>query len=157
MTRSDMIFVQIFIFLKISLLSRSRTISRLGCYQSRLGKPRFQNDRDPESIGFIKLYAEDTALVYGEKDFKTLKSKMVEDLNKLIPWLKSLNLFINFDKTKYIIFSKNFSSTRDRFDRIKIGFDTISRTNTYNYLGLLNDEKLNWSAHIHNLCSKISK
>ncbi len=31
-------------------LSRSRTRSHLGCYQSRLGKPRFWNDRDPESI-----------------------------------------------------------------------------------------------------------
>jgi hypothetical protein len=55
MTRSDMIFVQNFIFLKISLLSRSRTRSRLGCYQSRLGKPRFRNDRDPESIESNKL------------------------------------------------------------------------------------------------------
>jgi hypothetical protein len=45
-----MVFVQFFIFLKISFLSRSRTRSRLGSFKSRLGKPRFQNDRDPESI-----------------------------------------------------------------------------------------------------------
>jgi hypothetical protein len=110
-----------------------------------------------ELNAFIQLYADDTALVYGEKDLKTLKCKMTEDLNKLVPWLKSLNLAINYEKTKYILFNKNSSNHRDRFDRIQIGSDTILRTNSYSYLGLIIDEKLNWSAHISSLCSKISK
>jgi hypothetical protein len=44
-----MVFVQFFIYLKISFLSRSRT-------RSRLGKPRFQNDRDPESIDIVSYF-----------------------------------------------------------------------------------------------------
>jgi hypothetical protein len=61
-------FVQIFIFLKISFLSRSRTRSRLGCYQSRLGKPRFRNDRDPESILFSTTYFDEISIFGLSKD-----------------------------------------------------------------------------------------
>lgn len=107
--------------------------------------------------GQIQLFADDTALIYGERDFNTLKRKMTEDITRLSSWLSNLNLHINFEKTKFIIFKLNTSNYRNAFYSIKIGQNTILATNNYCYLGLEIDNLMSWSLHIETVCNKISK
>lgn len=82
---------------------------------------------------------------------------MIDDLNKLVPWFQSLNLAINFDKTKFIIFKSINWNIRDSFNIIEFGNNKISSVSEYNYLGLIIDENLNWKCHIAYICSKISR
>jgi hypothetical protein len=106
--------------------------------------------------GFIQLYADDMALVYGEPQFHLLKKRMTEDLETLIPWLSSINFSINFSKTKFIIFKNSHINPNNTFHSISLSDNTIFSTTDYDYLGLKIDQWLNWSQHVSKIARKIS-
>jgi hypothetical protein len=106
--------------------------------------------------GFIQLYADDMAIVFGEKHFTQLKQKMTEDLSIIIPWLSSINFSINFKKTKFIIFRNAHTATTDIFHSVKFQNDSISAISNYDYLGLTIDQYMTWTNHISKVSRKIS-
>ena len=69
-------------------------------------------------------------------------------------WLKSNQISINADKTKYILFSynKNVNLTD-----ISVGNDTINETSVTKFLGIHLDEKLNFVHHITEISMKVAK
>jgi hypothetical protein len=106
--------------------------------------------------GHVQLYADDTALVYSEKDFSSLQRKMTMDLQTLLPWLERRNLLLNFDKTKFILFKRKNMNLANIFHTITINNRIICSVSEYDFLGLRIDENINWSPHISMLCSRIS-
>jgi hypothetical protein len=106
--------------------------------------------------GFIQLYADDMAMVFGEKQYSSLKQKMTEDLATIIPWLASINLSINFKKTKFIVFRSAQTNTETIFHNIVYQNNTISATSEYEYLGLTIDKFMTWASHISKVSRKIS-
>ena len=62
---------------------------------------------------------------------------------------------LNVDKTFYMIFHR----TRIKTDELslRIGQGTLKETSQHKYLGLIIDNKLNWSAHISHVKNKVSK
>lgn len=106
--------------------------------------------------GFIQLYADDMAIVYGESQHHVLKGKMIDDLDILVPWLAKINFTINFAKTKFIIFRSSRSNSNNIFHCLHYGPNTIYSTTDYDYLGLTVDEWLNWSCHISKVSRRIS-
>ena len=70
--------------------------------------------------------------------------------------LLDLNLVINAKKTKYIIFKSRNMHTTDIFHSLMINNEKIDSVNEYNYLGLIIDEKQNWSSHVAKVANKIS-
>ena len=104
--------------------------------------------------GTITLFADDTSLFYFGKDLQLLKAQMEEDLCTLIGWLRKSQLFINLQKTVYMIFCK--PSQRSEIDlNIKIGEKSINRVDCVKFLGLIIDETLSWEHHIHHIAKKI--
>lgn len=56
--------------------------------------------------GEIVAQADDTVVIYEDKDIKQLYTKASEGINKIYNWLTQNKLKINIDKTKYIEFSQ---------------------------------------------------
>ena len=70
-------------------------------------------------------------------------------------WLNANNLTLNVDKIFYMIFHR----IRIKTDKLSltIGQGTLKKTSPHKYLGLIIDNKLNWSAHISHVKNKVSK
>jgi hypothetical protein len=107
-------------------------------------------------FGTLQCFADDTVLVYGESNFRMLKSKMTADLETLKTFFSNINLSINFTKTKFIIFKRINMKLFDFFEEIEVQNRIVSRVSQYNYLGIVIDENLNWLPHIKHIASKIS-
>ena len=54
-------------------------------------------------------FADDTCIIYANKEPKTLETNINHDLNKLTEWLRANRLSLNVDKTKLIIFRSKYS------------------------------------------------
>lgn len=65
------------------------------------------------------------------------------DLEVIRTILSYLHLQINLEKSKFLLFRN-----KRKIDSIQIGSDNINRVQEIRYLGLLIDDRLNWSNHI---------
>lgn len=108
--------------------------------------------------GDIFLYADDIAIVYGAKDKLSLKDKMEQDLILLNCWLENHFLKMNLRKTKYILFQGRASLDNFVSNSLKISLDNslIERVDSYDYLGVIIDEKLKFDSHIDMIRSRIT-
>ena len=83
---------------------------------------------------------------------------IVQQLNALcniLPnWVISNGLALNLKKTKYMLFSRQNIELPDEF---KILNKKIDHVKVARFLGVIVDQKLNWSAHIKTLKSKMSR
>jgi hypothetical protein len=118
------------------------------------------------------LFADDTSL-YGEitnffaqpggrrlppktsAHMEILSGKINESLARIVEWLKINKLSLNADKTKYMIFHN--TQKMEIYKQLKLEMDgiIIERTETFNFLGLVLNETLTWSDHIHKIGGKI--
>lgn len=105
---------------------------------------------------YIQLYADDAVLVISDRSFLGLKSKMSQDLTNISIWLKSIGLSLNTNKSKFLIIRKINRDNRNLFDTVEFQNTSISSCTSYNYLGLIIDENLNWQLHLEKICSKVS-
>ena len=78
------------------------------------------------------------------------------ELKLLSEWYKCNNLFLNFDKTKYIIFHSRNRKVINTTP-IRIENNVIERTESIDFLGILIHESLDWKYHIMNIISKLSR
>lgn len=82
-----------------------------------------------------------------------------KELAKISEWLNNNKLYVNYDKTNYMIFKPNmyrqYSSVYE-CNTIKFDGHLIKRICSTKYLGVIIDENLNWSEHIKTLLDKVS-
>jgi hypothetical protein len=106
--------------------------------------------------GKIFLYADDIALVYGTKDPGELKKQMECDLILLNCWLENHFLLLNLKKTKYILFDgrAQFEFFLPGALDINLNNTKIERVSSFQYLGLIIDEKLTFDEHIKSITSR---
>ena len=107
------------------------------------------------------MFADDTTIYGTGSDIETLYSNMNDDLDCLDAWFKANKLSLNVGKTRYILFNNNRKENTDEEDTepltLQINRLIIEKTTSMKFLGLIIDEKLNWSEHIKNTINKISK
>ena len=103
----------------------------------------------------VHHFADDTNLLFTNKDPLKLQRIVNIALAKLVEWLRANRLSLNVDKTEFII----FRPPRQTCDRIILRLDgkKIYETPKIKYLGLLMDSRLNWKFHIHELTKKLSR
>ena len=119
----------------------------------------FLNDLHIVFISSIPiLFADDTNLIFKDKDVNTLKLTMNNELKKLNIWLCENKLTINIDKSSYILIHDKFNDNKyiNNFV-LHINGNIINRVQYYKFLGITIDEKLNWKKHINNIANKLSK
>jgi len=110
----------------------------------------------------ITLFADDTNLLFSDKNLKSLESTVNNELLKLYDWLTANKLTLNAKKSNYVIFKprqKRMSHIISiRFYDSKTNtFVNLEQKNCVKYLGIYFDENLSWKFHINLICTKISK
>jgi hypothetical protein len=73
------------------------------------------------------------------------------DLNKLSEWCERNSLFLNVDKFKTITFSRTRYPVQFSY---MLGGTVLDRVNSINDLGVIMDEKMNFSEHIDVMVGK---
>ena len=87
------------------------------------------------------LFADDTNIYYESKTLKDIEKTINEELNKLFIWLNVNRLFLNIDKTNYIIFHP-YNTSMEGHITIKINNKVIDQKEYIKYLGVLMDSTL---------------
>ena len=107
----------------------------------------------------FNLFADDTNLLYADKNLKSLETIVNCELFKVVGWLIANKLSLNIKTTNYIIFHPyqkriNYNICIKAYDsRTKTFFDLESKDHV-KYLGVIIDEHLPWKHHINIYCFK---
>ena len=78
-------------------------------------------------------------------------------LYKLSIWLKRNTLYLNTDKTYYIIFHRARIKLPDIECPIIMNNSLLSNIQTHKYLGVILDSKMSWTQHIAYVKNKVAK
>ena len=107
---------------------------------------------------FSTLYhfADDTNLLYSNRNEKLLRKNINTDLRLIFQWLCANRLSVNVDKTDFIVFKSPRKSLKERIT-LKLNGKDIFESKKLRYLGLMMDEKLTWKFHISQLKKKLSQ
>ena len=105
----------------------------------------------------VILFADDTTLYTSSKNIVQLYADINSDLADLIEWFRANKLSLNTSKTHYMLFSHVKGVYNSVQHTVKIDSDVIARKHHCKFLGIMIDDKLNWSEHINYIHSKLSK
>ena len=99
------------------------------------------------------FFADYTNLFCTGTDVKDIR-QINEEMAKIYAWVNANKLSLDIDKTNFIMFMpKSFSYCADY---IVINQTRIQEVKETKFLGVIIDNKLNWSAHISYISKKIS-
>ena len=108
------------------------------------------------------LFADDTILLYADKNLKSLEKSVNNELLKVSEWLNANKLTLNAKKSNYVIF-RPYQRKQGYLVNIQM-LDNSTYTSTsleckehVKYLGILLDSNLSWKFHIEYVALKISK
>ena len=92
-------------------------------------------------------------------NIKTLFATVNHELEKISLWFIANRLLLNVKKTKYTLFHKK--SVRYniplKLPDLKIANNSIERTTSIKFLGVMIDENITWGDHIHAIEKKTCK
>ena len=100
------------------------------------------------------VIADYTSIIFTHSNSLDLKHEIDAVMEKIIKWFETNSLRLNFDKTYFMHFMTKPNLGVDL--QISYKADTISTTNTTNFLGLSMESSLSWKIHIEHLSSKLN-
>ena len=86
---------------------------------------------------------------------ENLQSKINTDLESLSLWLNNNLLTLNYEKTKFMIFSNKKHAHSDI--NINVQNEKVQRERSMKYLGITLSEDFSWHEHIDNMINKINQ
>ena len=102
------------------------------------------------------LYADDAVLVVAASTSRELTDVLRHDFNEISNWYISNILTVNVKKTKSMLSgSKTMLLSFSNFT-FSAGEDQVNRVSSFNYLGVVLDEKWKWKMHVNNLLRKLA-
>ena len=103
----------------------------------------------------VHHFADDTSLLYINKNLSTIQKKVNQDLKSLCTWLRANKISLNASKTELII----FRDPRKKLSDIKLKNDgkKLVPCTSVKYLGVYLDCHLNWHVHRAELSTKLSR
>ena len=104
---------------------------------------------------FCVLFADDTNVFLNDKDINKLFQNIEFELSKLYNWLLVNKLTLNLAKTHFMVFHK--SKHKWYNIDIKINNVRIEQVKHTKFLGVIFDDRLDWSNHISYINTKIAK
>ena len=111
-------------------------------------------------FAFSKLtvhhFADDTNLLFANKNIGTIESNVNYELKILVDWLRSNKLSLNELKTELIMFHP-IKKKLPRSPNIKLNNYKLKLKSHVKYLGITIDEVLPWNKHIDNLSKKLAR
>ena len=108
------------------------------------------------SLSGLKVvhFADDSTLHLSMDKNENIGPRINDELAIINTWLVSNKLYLNIDKTKYMIFS-----IKDKPPDITlvIGNSLIERTTVQKFLGVFIDDRLTFAEHANKICAKMSR
>ena len=103
----------------------------------------------------FNLFADDTSLFYSNNNQAEAIETINTELEKIAQWLAANKLSLNVGKSKLLIFNKkkNYDSNLS----VVLNGQTLEEVDHAKYLGVLVDNKLNWSFQINAVKLKLAK
>ena len=114
-----------------------------------------------DKINFY-LFADDTNLLYVNKNLKSLEVVMNAELLKIVEWLTANKLSLNIKKTNFVIFHP-YQKRLNHDVNIKVNDNCLNKyfilecKEYVKYLGVMIDNHLSWKRHIYYVALKISR
>ena len=115
------------------------------------------NDLPSALLFSSTFFGDDTLLSMADKNLDTLEKRVNSDLKLIDDWLQNNKLSLNYSKTCYLLFSKHHHISVNSKFSVHMNHSKIEKSNSVKYLGLLIDDKLNWSAHAQYLFLQLAK
>ena len=107
------------------------------------------------SASNVGLVADDTNLFCTGKNLGDIVNEINVEIDKLYSWVKANKLSLNVEKTNFMLFTPKCFPRN--MDDLLINGNRISEVNETKFLGVIIDNKLNWSPHIMHISKKIAK
>ena len=123
----------------------------------------YMNDLQFSSDKFnFYLFADDTNILYANKDLKSLETIVNCELEKVYNWLTVNRLTLNIKKSNYVIFRPHqkkltYQPKINIYDNEKQTLTQLECKDYVKYLGILIDHSLAWKNHIEQITLKISR
>lgn len=113
----------------------------------------------------IISYADDTALLFHEKGWCSVTKVAENGLKTVMQHLDASLLTLNTDKTKFLAFSLKNSEVIDNvkvhahkcYGATECDCICLDKVSSLKYLGVILDDRLNWSHHLQVLSGRIRK
>ena len=103
------------------------------------------------------LYADDTNILYSDKDLTKIHNVVNDNLKKVCHWFKCNKLSVNSKKCNYIVFRSSSRRLELEDLYVRLNEDAIPRVDCTKFLGVIIDEQLTWKPHIAYIQNKIAK
>jgi len=108
------------------------------------------------------MFADDTNILYADKNLRSMEFIVNQELCKLYDWLTASKLTMNIKKRNFVIFSP--AQRKFTYQPKIVMFDNEQNKNValeckefIKYLGILIDNDLSWKQHIDHITIKISR
>ena len=101
----------------------------------------------------IHMYADDAVLIAKYTNPDTAVTKINRDLEKLNTWAEKWHMSFNPEKTKYMI----IGNTNQPHPSLQLNDTQIDQVHSYQQLGVILNDKLNWEDHINHVISKANR
>ncbi|UYV84156.1 hypothetical protein LAZ67_X001354 [Cordylochernes scorpioides] len=112
------------------------------------------NDIPLHSKCKLKLFADDTAILFNSKSVNLLVTQLQDYLNDIIKWCDEWKLDINPTKTQAILFPPRDNKKFKPQTNLTVNSSTISWADHAKYLGVTLDSKLKFNLHVQNTIRK---
>lgn len=108
------------------------------------------------------LFANDTNLLFADKNLKSLESIVNTELDNVCDWLLANKLSLNIDKSNFVIFHPYQRKTKidnhlKVIDNENKMMKKLERKSFVKYLGVMIDNNLFWKFHVDYIALKISE
>ena len=104
-----------------------------------------------------RMYADDTHLTYAGNDADNIQLRLNQDLENVNNWLRANKLTLNMTKTEFMLIgSRQRLNTLTESPTFAIDDFQISQVTTAKSLGVIIDDRLDWSGHIDKITKKVA-
>ena len=104
----------------------------------------------------VILYADDTAIIYSDKQKAQIEKHLNNDMEIVKTWLDENKLTLNVKKTKSMLIGNNKLLNEADYLGVRLYMDSIEQVGELKYLGVWLDSSLKFTSHISKMSSKIS-
>lgn len=119
----------------------------------------------------ILCYADDTVLIFHDKSWQSVHRRAEDGMMIVADWLNSNLLSLNTKKTKFLCFHKTSATAPHTIQAMKLhstcrrslsqdnicNCDSVERSGTIRYLGVILDDKLTFKDHIAAMSKRVRK
>jgi ribonuclease HI len=112
--------------------------------------------RLPEGV-FVPAYADDLTVGCSDPDFEVAIAKVQRACDSISEWCKSVKLDLNASKTVVVLFDHRKRRSAPIPVSVTVNGETIAGVSRTTFLGMILDDRLNWSEHIAAKCNAAAR